>query len=111
MLHGQASAITLLLACGCYGRIPLPLFATTIRKNKETIERPQHKRQKAERRAHHKMSTCQGIMLGIHDTLTFFLNCVFPYPIKLCNVPRIYIAHVASLLLDFSKSYNRRASF
>jgi len=36
-----------LLACGCYGHIPSPFFATTTRKNDESIKRPQRKKKKS----------------------------------------------------------------
>lgn len=48
-------------------------------------------------------------MVGKDDTLTCFLNCVFPYPIKFCGVPRISIALVASMLLDFSINSKSRS--
>jgi hypothetical protein len=51
-----------LLACGCYGHIPSPLFATTTRKNDESIKRPQCKKKEAE-----KVGPSSDVyMLGYH---------------------------------------------
>ncbi len=49
-------------------------------------------------------------MLGKHDTLKCFLNCVLPYPIKLYGVPKISITPVECPQI-FQKNLNHGVSF
>jgi hypothetical protein len=63
--------------CGC---IPLPLSATTTRKNNKSIERSQRKREKTEKSR--SPPSCFPLF-----TLTCFPNNTFPYFIKLGGMP------------------------
>ncbi len=106
MLHGQASATTFssFVCSWLLWSYPIATF-----NNENKHRTPRNAREKKQKRqAHHQMPTCWGIMVGKHDTLTCFLNHVFPYPIKLYNVPKICIAPVASLFLDFLINFKSR---
>jgi hypothetical protein len=63
------------LACGCCGRIPLPLLATTRRKNEKNIEHPQRKKEKAKKAGSPPFY------------FSFLYPNMFSYLIKLGDVP------------------------